>query len=77
MAGHWKEEANSVAGPAGVLFLSHAVVHVEANIEADGFLFLGTSSAASPRSIPTAERIQRVEKFPTVRQDLTVYVAYV
>jgi hypothetical protein len=74
---HWKEEANVVAGLTGALFTSHAIIHVESDIQADGFIYLGTTSATNPRLVRGAERIQRAEKFPTVRQDLTVYVAFV
>lgn len=77
MAGHWHEQVQTIADNQGALFNSHAVIHVESNIDSDGFIYLGSTSAANPRLVRGAERIQRAEKFPTVRQDLTVYVAYV
>lgn len=78
VACHWKEEARQFAAPTGVMAVSKAVVHVESNIEPDGFLYLETTSAAtgSPRTLPNAQRIQQVEKIPALRQDVTVYVAF-
>ncbi len=76
---HWKEEARQFVSPSGVEFTSHAVVHLEDEVNPNGYLYL-LSSATAPTGQPTAvsgaERIQQVEKRPTVRQDVVVYVAF-
>lgn len=75
---HWEERAQAFQAPTGEQSVSHAVVHCESNIDIDGFLLLGTvgSPGDSPRGFPLADRIQQVEKRPTLRVDVTVYVAF-
>lgn len=73
----WKDAVQQYATPDGVLRTTSAVVHVERLVEPNGFLYLGISSAASPRLVPGSARIERVDRLPTLRRDLTVYVAFV
>ena len=75
---HWKEVAYEYLNAQGANAVSKAVVFVDREINADGFLLHGVLSPAilSPRAYPSAARIQYVEKQPTLRQDVTAYVAY-
>jgi len=79
MRAYWKEAKESATPLEGVERISKAIVLLENDVDADGFLYLGTLSAGStqsPRNVPGASRIQQVEKRPTMRQDIVVYIAF-
>jgi hypothetical protein len=75
---HWKEEAHVFVNASGANAVSKAVVFLDTEVNADGFLLHGSISPAilSPRAYSSAARIQYVEKQPSLRQDVVAYVAY-
>jgi len=71
------DQTTRLPDASGVLFESNAIVLLSENIDPGGFLYRSAGVATTiPTALPGAQRIQKVGKVPSVRRDMTVYVAY-
>jgi len=75
--GSWENRQEEFSSTSGEVMVSNALVYVDRPIEHMGWLYLGTSSAADPKTVNGAFPIRRVDFFPGWRpSDGKVYVAH-
>ena len=69
----WQEVNVLHNDTAGEEFISKAVVFADELLEANGWLFEGTSAEANPQNQVGAYRIRRIMKSPTPNASIIVY----
>ena len=73
---HWMEERRLFIAKDGAEKHSKAIIFADRDVPEDSFLYRGISASHSPRAVPAADLVLKVEKLPTLRGDLTVYRLY-
>ena len=64
--GRWENSVQLVADSKGREFTSRAKVYLFSDVENEGYLFLGTSSAADPTTVEGAYLIRFFSKIPDI-----------
>lgn len=78
----WVDTTEMIMDAKGENVVSRASVQVAQDLDVDGMLFLGTlndldsSQEEDPTTIPTAYRIKRFDKTPTIRGNSFYRAAY-
>ena len=67
MACHWEDRNERYIRKDGTEANSLAIVYLPALVEAGGYLFKGTSSAADPRTVANAFLIERSDEVTEIR----------
>ena len=72
----WEDRTQVIMNKGGKEIVSKARVFLADDISEEGFLYLGTSVAASPIGISGAYEIQAVGRQPDLRAVKTLHVAH-
>jgi len=67
MTGRWENKTERTVDSNGVEIVCRSVVYLSADVAVEGFLYLGTSTSASPLSVTGAQQIRRFDKTPDLR----------
>ncbi len=66
LKGRWEDKNEMFRTPNGLEKVSNAIVYLDTDVEVDGFLLLGTSSASDPTSVVGAVQIAGFRKIPNL-----------
>lgn len=72
----WQDKAELVTSPDGKEFTSSAVVYPDQALAREGWLYLGTSTAADPRNVSGAKEIKQIGSSPNLRNTQTLNKAW-
>lgn len=73
----WEDRSESILSKTGDETVSKAKVFFAEDIDVNGYLFLGTSTAADPSTVANAYEIRQVARVPDLRNIKTLYIAWV
>lgn len=76
VAVRWETRSESFQDKLGEEVLSKAKVFTQTDLNINGYLYLGTSVAASPLGVDGAYEIQQISKVPNLRNLQTMILAY-
>lgn len=76
MTCRWEDSAELFFNKHGQEVTSRSKVFLPSDISLEGYLYLGTSVSADPRSLSGAFEIQMVKRIPDLRAIKTLYVAF-
>jgi len=68
----WEDHNERFDDNDGKSFVSAAIVYTTIEIEQDGWLYLGSSTAADPQLIEDAFRVRRISSTHTPNRSITV-----
>ena len=74
--GRWEDRNESVMSPGGEEFVSRSRVFSETEKLINGFLYLGTSVVADPRTVDGAYEIQQTGRMPNLRANQNLYTSF-
>ena len=63
----WEERQEEIITHGGEVKTSRAIVWVKQDLDTEGFLYLGTSTASDPATVHGAFKIQEFRKIPSIR----------
>lgn len=72
VACHWEEKSELFKDKTGKEVVSRSIVHVDRDMELDGYLFEGSSNATSPLGLVGAFPIRGWEKIPGIPAEVFV-----
>lgn len=77
LTGRWENRTEQFLDFRGETRVSNALVYVDSEVELDGWIYLGTSSSTSPKSVDGAYSIRRVDRLGGFRaSDGAIYIVY-
>jgi hypothetical protein len=68
----WEEKSERFVDKSGADLVSSAIVFLNQDVVEGGYLFLGTSIVASPKSVELARPIKKIDSLTDVRNRQTV-----
>lgn len=72
----WEDVSEVVQGANGESINSRSTVYVGQDVDVEGYLYLGTSSATDPTEVDGAYRIRSFSKVPNLRASKYLRKAY-
>jgi hypothetical protein len=74
--GRWEDRAETLTSPSGEEFISRSRVFSDAAKAINGYLYLGTSATADPRTVDGAYEIQQTGRMPNLKANQNLYTAF-
>jgi hypothetical protein len=71
----WEDKSEQVMDPKGEVFVSRARVYTLDVLENDGYLYLGTTNEADPRTLDKAYEVKATRSVPNLRSAQQMNVA--
>lgn len=60
--GHWEDRNDLIIDPSGGEFITESTAIVDQDVAAGGFLLLGKSTVADPKTVSGAKEIRRADR---------------
>lgn len=69
----WQDKQENFLDPQGEILISNAVVYPQAELAQEGYLFLGTSAIADPKTVSGAYKIRALSQTVNLKNKQTLY----
>lgn len=76
LKGRWEDRVENILNASGDEIISRSRVFLASQVAIGGYLYLGTSATADPKTVDGALEIQQTSRIPDLRLVKTLHTAF-